>query len=302
MKKILLFTAALMVLSGCESAPPLKQEEARKPAAVDCSAIPAMKNGQAWDANDPTLKCGDLTVQKLQDMARAAQTSGDFSELNKLFNNGVSLNSLPTGYSAGKGVPFPVAKLNTLNLLLEAITGDHWRGKIFFAGTATESHGLNRISPLRKIGAPFRKYRPMAAFKTYLLTPDNLQGVFTQPGLVKDARSSFVALNYALPVTGGGDSPLEKFDVAFIEGILARNIPFVSPVFDVMVAVPGKNGPVYVGKTWVGKYDKKKQRTPFTATNPDQLIAYYFLDFNQATVDEQMPNWNDEVQQDLHKN
>ena len=55
-------------------------------------------------------------------------------------------------------------------------------------------------------------------------------------------------------------------------------------VYDVMVAVKGKYGPIFVGKTWLGKYDKNGE---FTASNPDKLAARYFLDFNEGALKEQ---------------
>ena len=58
-------------------------------------------------------------------------------------------------------------------------------------------------------------------------------------------------------------------------------------VYDLQVAVKGKYGPVFVGKTWVGKYDKEGK---FTATNLDKLIARYFIDFNEEALREQREN------------
>jgi hypothetical protein len=59
------------------------------------------------------------------------------------------------------------------------------------------------------------------------------------------------------------------------------------PVYDIMVAVKGQYGPVFVGETWLGKYDSNGE---FTASNPDKLIARYFLDFNEEAVREQQKN------------
>lgn len=68
------------------------------------------------------------------------------------------------------------------------------------------------------------------------------------------------------------------------------------PVFDVQVAVPGKYGPVYIGKTWLGKYTKNRE---FTATDPNKLIARYFLDFNPEAVKEQKEEHWDGSEEDV---
>jgi hypothetical protein len=55
-------------------------------------------------------------------------------------------------------------------------------------------------------------------------------------------------------------------------------------VIDIMVAVRGRYGPVFVGKTWLGKYDRNGA---FRATHPAKPAARYFLDFNPAALKEQ---------------
>jgi len=62
------------------------------------------------------------------------------------------------------------------------------------------------------------------------------------------------------------------------------------------VAVKGKYGPVFIGKTWLGKYDKQGE---FTAFNPDKLIAWYFLDFNDGALKEQQEKHWDGSQEEL---
>ena len=61
------------------------------------------------------------------------------------------------------------------------------------------------------------------------------------------------------------------------------------------VAVKGKYGPVFIGKTWLGKYDKQG----FTASNPDKLIAWYFLDFNDGGLKEQQEKHWDGSQEEF---
>jgi hypothetical protein len=61
-------------------------------------------------------------------------------------------------------------------------------------------------------------------------------------------------------------------------------------------SVKGKYGPVFVGKTWFGKYDDKGE---FTAHDPDKIIDYYFLDFNEAAVKEQRQHHLDGSEEEL---
>jgi hypothetical protein len=78
-----------------------------------------------------------------------------------------------------------------------------------------------------------------------------------------------VVLNYSDPLTK-----------PYVQELLVTKIRG----FDAMVAVRGKYGPVFVGKTWLGKYDKKGE---FIASDPDKLAGWYFLDFNTEAVEEQ---------------
>jgi hypothetical protein len=63
-----------------------------------------------------------------------------------------------------------------------------------------------------------------------------------------------------------------------------------------MVAVKGKYGPVFVGKTWLGKYDDKGE---FTAHDPDKIIGYYFLDFNEGALREQREHHSDGSEEEV---
>jgi len=87
--------------------------------------------------------------------------------------------------------------------------------------------------------------------------------------LAPEAKSNVVILNYA-------DNQTRPY---WQELALTK-----VQVYDVQVAVKGKYGPVFIGKTWLGKYDKQGE---FTASNPDKLIAWYFLDFNEGALKEQ---------------
>jgi hypothetical protein len=244
---------------GVQSTTSTSPNGTRMPAAGDVAG------GQLRNASDPSLKQGDLTVWKLQEMAQKKQ----YDQLNALFNSGVSLDSLPVGYAAGTGARVLDLPTELGVTVLDSLTGRSWRGKIFFkSGDPRESHGLNRIN--EDITGITKNIMPMAAFTTSLLDHSTL---------VPDVTSNFVVLNYAHPKT----KPY-WLEIA-LQGI---------QVYDVMVAVPGKYGPVYVGKTWLGRYDQNAVFTPFET---NILVAWYFLDFNPDALSEQTANhWDNSVE------
>jgi len=99
--------------------------------------------------------------------------------------------------------------------------------------------------------------------------------------LAPKAKSNLVILNYA-------DLQTRPY---WQETLLSK-----VPVYDVQVAVKGKYGPVFIGKTWLGKYDKQGE---FTASNPDKLIAWYFIDFNEGALKEQQASHWDGSEEEL---
>ena len=213
-----------------------------------------------YDHDDPSLKTGPggLTVWALREMVERQQ----FAELDDLFDNGLTMNALPVGLAAGTAARV----LNIDNKLIadaiDALTGKNWRGKIFFPSDDKRvSKGRNRMRESFLI--PHTPIVPMAKFDTMLLD---------KHPLAPHAKSNVVILNYADPQTRPywQETALTKVQV-----------------YDVQVAVKGKYGPVFVGKTWVGKYDKEGN---FTASNPDKLIARYFIDFNEEALREQREN------------
>lgn len=238
--KYSLALASLLFTFGCAHQPTPPPETERDPAA------------KLWSKDDPEMRSGDLTVWSLQKMA----TEKRFDELNALFNNGRSMKSLPTGYSAGAGARV-LALGGPAGKALDSLTGKNWKGKYFYPKDARQSDGLNRIRRVPLIG--FSDIVLMGKFTTQLLD--------SHP-LTPDVKSNLVILNYADPVTN-------KYPV---ELILTQ-----VQVYDVMVAVPGKYGPIYIGKTWLGKYDKKTKA--FTADNKDKLTAWFFLDFSKEAVE-----------------
>ena len=87
--------------------------------------------------------------------------------------------------------------------------------------------------------------------------------------LAPRARGNIVILNYTDPLT---------------RPYWQEYIPTKLHAIDLQVAVKGKYGPVFIGKTWFGKYDKNGD---FTAGDPNKVVGRYFLDFNAAALKEQ---------------
>jgi hypothetical protein len=246
-----------------------------------------------YEHNDPSLRTGEggLTVWTLQKMLQEKK----INELNHLFDNGLTMNSLPVGISAGAGgatfdrkllfpwaVPLPdlgrYGYWPMMDIGIDMINGwaswfalNLWRGKIFFPSNDKRvSEGRNRMrkSPFE----PSSPFVPMAKFTAMLLD--------SHP-VAPRARSNLVVLNYSDPKT---------------KPYLIETLATLLHGYDAMVAVKGKYGPVFVGKTWLGKYDDKGE---FTAHDPDKIIGYYFLDFNEAAVSEQRQHHLDGSEEEL---
>lgn len=221
-----------------------------------------------YDHNDPSLRTGDggLTVWVLQKMAQEKR----FNELDNLFDNGLTMNALPVGVCAGT----PARVFNIVDPIsdwLDWFAGHNWRGKIYFSSNNKRvSEGRNRVREF--LADPRSPFIPMCKFQTVLV--DN------HP-LAPRAKSNIVILKYADPRTKPYllEQVVEKF-----------------PVIDLMVAVKGKYGPVFVGKTWLGRYDEKGE---FTASNPDRLNNWYFLDFNEGALREQRESHWDNSREEM---
>jgi hypothetical protein len=210
-----------------------------------------------FDRDDPSLKTGEegLTIWDLQQMAEEKR----LNEIDELFDNGVSMNSLPVGMSAGTGVATLNTDIKLVNEWLSIFAVKNWRGKIFFSSTNKRvSQGRNRLrSSFLSARAPFI---PMMKFTTMLLD--------SHP-LATRAKSNLVILNYTDPLT---------------KPYWQEFIPTKLQAVDLQVAVKGRYGPIYVGKTWFGKYDKNGD---FTADDPNKVVGRYFLDFSPAALKEQ---------------
>src|SRR5262249_17373268 len=97
-----------------------------------------------YEHDDPSLKtgAGGLTVWTLREMAQAKQ----FNELNDLFNNGLTMNSLPVGLAAGAAARVLDLDNKVIAEALDGLTGKNWRGKVFFpSNNKRASKGRNRI-------------------------------------------------------------------------------------------------------------------------------------------------------------
>jgi hypothetical protein len=222
----------------------------------------------SYDHDDPSLRTGDggLTVWVLQKMVQAKQ----FKELDNLFNNGLTMNTLPVGYAAGAAAPVFGGDNKLIGEALDCLAGKHWRGKVFFTSNNRRvSQGRNRIR--ESLVRPNSPIVPMAKFDTMLLDGHPLAPA---------AKSNLVVLSYPDPQTR-----------PYLQERLVAKIP----VYDVQVAVKGKYGPVFIGKTWFGKYDEKGE---FTASK-SEVIAWYFLDFNDDALKEQREKHWDSAEEDL---
>ena len=256
-----------------------KQAASNADARSTSEEIMSENKSDRYSHGDPSLRTGEggLTVWTLQRMAQEEQ----YDELDKLFNNGLTMAALPVGLAAGTAVPtlgfgsslipkvldnltiqskyLEVDSKQFVQNLLCSLAGRVWRGKVFFpSNNKSASEGRNRVR--KSLVLPGSPIVPMARFTTLLLDSDPL---------APDVTSNVVVLNYAHPET----KPY------WIEMILNE-----VQVYDVQVAVRGKYGPIFLGKTWLGTYDKKGQ---FTALDPGQLTARYFLDFNEGALKEQ---------------
>lgn len=214
-----------------------------------------------------SLKPDDITIWSLKALAQ----SGRLDVLNDLYNNyAMNVSALPSGYAAGTGARVFDLGTPLFGKLIDDLTGANWRGKIFFSSqNPHRTTGLNRIKQTLLLKTTVT---PMAKFIADIAEHDSL---------VPEAKSNVVVLNYAKPVT---KNYWQELALTQIE------------VYDVMVAVPGKYGPVFIGKTWLGKYGKDRN---FKANDPARLIAWFFLDFNAESLSVQQSEYWDGANENL---
>lgn len=233
------------------------QSQAHQVSRRETSSVDQQDSRKGYDHDDPSLRTGEggLTVWTLHQMFLEKR----YDELDDLFDNGLTMSSLPVGMSAGAGGGAVGIGIDLIDECLTWIGEKLWRGKIFFSSNNKRvSEGRNRMK--RSIFNPSSPFVPMAKFTTKLLD---------RHPLALSAKSNVVILNYADPRTK-----------PYLVELFASEVQ----AYDVQVAVKGKYGPVFVGKTWLGKYDEKGE---FTAYDPDKIVARYFLDFNEGALREQ---------------
>jgi hypothetical protein len=221
------------------------------------SSSTPQQSASTYDHNDPSLKTGEggLTIWDLQKMAQEKR----FEELDDLFNNGLSMNSLPVGMSAGVGIASLTADGKLVNDWLSSFAVKNWRGKIFFSSNNKRiSQGRNRMRS--SLLNPRSQFVPMMKFSTMLLD--------SHP-LTPTAKSNVVILTYTDPLT---------------KPYWQEFIPIKLHALDLQVAIKGKYGPVFIGKTFFGRYDTNGK---FTANTPIKVVGWYFLDFNEGALKEQ---------------
>lgn len=281
MRLILFPAAAVLTLSFCahdstSEAPvvAVAAPHVEAPAAVVAKALPAppvrrptgevlpAKNqGELWHPEDPQLVDGEggLTIYSLKALAESRDRK-DLEKLENLFRHGVSMDQLPVGYAAGTGARV-FGTTGSVGSFVDKLVGAEWYGKIFFESVdKVNTHGLNRIKadPLDSKSAVLA----MASFTSEMRDSDPLIAP-------SEVASNFVVLNYAKPTTKNYPQELALTHVQ---------------VYDVMVAVPGKYGPIYIGKTWKGKY---AEFSHFIPDNSKHNVAWFFLDFNPGALAEQ---------------
>jgi hypothetical protein len=236
---------------------------------IERDSINEQQPKTGYEHDDPSLIAGPggLTVWDLKKMAEERK----FKELDDLFDKGLNMNALPVGMSAGVGVSTLQTDMKLINDWLSVFAEKNWRGKIFFSSNNKRvSQGRNRLrSSFVNSRAPFV---PMMKFTTMLLD--------SHP-LAPRAKSNLVILNYTDPLT---KPYMQEFIAVKLNAL------------DVQVAVKGKYGPVYIGKTWFGKYDKSGE---FTATDPNKVVGRYFLDFNEGALKEQREHHWDNSEEEL---
>jgi len=119
-----------------------------------------------YDHDDPSLRTGEggLTVWTLQKMLQEKR----YDELNRLFDNGLTMNSLPVGISAGSGGAAFDIGIDLINECVSWLALKLWRGKIFFSSNNKRvSEGRNRMR--QSVFNPLSPFVPMAKFTTELL-------------------------------------------------------------------------------------------------------------------------------------
>lgn len=249
--------------------------------------LPASMGDDLYLATDEALvvAADGITIADLQAIAHEAPRDPKNVELLlKIFNEyGVSMSYLPRGYSAGRGAAIDLSDRVDASNALEHLTGSAWFGKYFERPDECRrtTRGANRIGKHARVD-----------FVARLIPQDRIASYVTDPeSLDIHARSNYVDLDYKSTQPGKRrtslDEPNTHTDDNFpvlssIAGLVER-----LGVYDLCVVIPGRHGPILVGRTWLGEYADNTEET-YTASSLDgKQIAWFFLDFSEAALAQQ---------------
>lgn len=249
--------------------------------------LPPVLDGELYLDSDESLRVeGDgITIEDLQALAREVPGDARYRELLvRIFNEyGVSMSYLPRGFSAGLGAAIDLADEVDASDVLEHLTGNIWYGKYFERpGQCLRlTRGANRIGDHLRID-----------FVARLLPRDQIERfVASADSLDIRARSNYVDLNYASAMAQMRRTSLQE-PHAYTEDtfpVLRRMAGLVERlgVYDLGVVIPGRHGPVLVGRTWLGEYADNAEQTYSAASLDGRQIAWFFLDFNEGAIESQ---------------
>jgi hypothetical protein len=238
------------------------------------------------DTDDALRVEGDgITIADLQALAREAPRDQEYADLLvRIFNDyGVSMSYLPRGFSAGLGAAIDLSDRVDASDALQHLTGDIWYGKYFERPDRClrVTRGANRIGDQLRVD-----------FVARLLPRDGLERFVEGPASLDiHARSNYVDLNYAAPLPEQRRTALDEPDTHREDNVpvLRRIAGLVETlgVYDLGVVVPGRHGPILVGRTWLGTYADDAEQTYAASLLDGRQIAWFFLDFNEAALETQ---------------
>lgn len=246
--------------------------------------LPEADGESLYLETDPALRVGadGMTIQDLQAIAHKAPTDRRYQDLLvKIFNEyGISMSYLPRGFSAGLGASIDLSESVDASNALEHLTGTLWYGKYFERPDMCSrvTRGANRIAGHARID-----------FVARLIPRDQIDRFVENPAdLEIAARSDYVDLNYKFTLPGKRRSSLDDPDTHSDDSLPVLNelagLVERLGVYDLGVMIPGKNGPILVGRTWLGEYADNRERT-YSATALDgKQIAWFFLDFSEEAI------------------
>lgn len=270
----------LLIAVGELGAQPEEGASARR---VRVRFLPVTDGESLYLETDASLRVEDgITIQDLQAIAHEAPTDPQHRDLLlKIFNEyGVSMSYLPRGFAAGLGASIDLSDDVDASNVLEHLTGALWYGKYFERPNQCSrlARGANRIGGNARID-----------FVARLIPGDQIDRfVENAASLGVDARSDYVDLNYKLTLPGmrrmSLEDPNTHSDDAFPVLRLLAGLVERLGVYDLGVMIPGKNGPILVGRTWLGEYADNREQTYSATSLEGRQIAWFFLDFNEAAI------------------